>query len=522
MVLYQQKRTKDRKMNIKTLINNHVVFVDTSSFMHPDAALIFLKNKEGFVGENRILVPIEVSEEIDKMRQSKNAVKARKAKTARIIFDKMRQSKQIEVGTFYGKTFVDNIFNTLFTEKSIKHQLCLITQDNALAADIMQLSKSKSVKNRKSIIVLQIKQGGILVDFNTKRNTKNNLASQIPLPSTKQTSPFEIVKRIKKNKKTQKLIVKEIPKEGSLVYTENRKRGPIFLTRQIGSGAEGIIYETNFDKYICKIFNEKSLSNFKKEKLRLMTSRKLGNLGICWPNYLVYNSHAEFVGFTMKRALGVEIGKSIFNKLVFLRIFPGWKKIDLVNICEKILKQIEILHRKNVLIGDINERNILVTEDRKVFLVDTDSYQVEDYPCTVGRMNFTAPEIQNKDFKTFLRTKAHENFAVATLIFMILIPGKTPYSHQGGESPAENIKVGLFPYPLGKIRGKKTPLGPWRYIWSHLPYYMKEAFFEVFQNGNRLNVNEWLDRLKRYKNDLNKGFVSNEIYQNTYKEYKEV
>ena len=73
--------------------------------------------------------------------------------------------------------------------------------------------------------------------------------------------------------------------------------------------------------------------------------------------------------------------------------------------------------------------------------------------------------------------------SVATLLFMLMLPGKTPYAQKGGEDPITNIKNMDFSYPCGDKSNKKTPDGPWGYCWSHLPYKLKEAFYETFQKG---------------------------------------
>lgn len=99
-----------------------------------------------------------------------------------------------------------------------------------------------------------------------------------------------------------------------------------------------------------------------------------------------------------------------------------------MTLCITILKKLKYLHDRNVILGDINPNNILVVSPTEVYFVDTDSYQIEGFPCPVGTINFTAPEIQRKDFSTFLRTIGNERFAVATLLFMIMLPGKPPYS----------------------------------------------------------------------------------------------
>jgi ribosomal protein L44E len=105
---------------------------------------------------------------------------------------------------------------------------------------------------------------------------------------------------------------------------------------------------------------------------------------------------------------------------------------------------------------------------------------------------------------------------------MILMPGKPPYSQQGGGDPISNIKNGQFSYPLGGKSNKKTPDGPWRFIWSHFPYKTKEAFYQCFEKGKRLSAKEWLQIIENYFFSLQKGYLdpsgeSNKIFPTTFK-----
>ena len=60
---------------------------------------------------------------------------------------------------------------------------------------------------------------------------------------------------------------------------------------------------------------------------------------------------------------------------------------------------------------------------------------------------------------------------MATLLFMLMLPGKAPYAQQGGDSMENAIREGNFPYPCGDNHGSGVPEDPWRYQWSHLPLY---------------------------------------------------
>lgn len=257
------------------------------------------------------------------------------------------------------------------------------------------------------------------------------------------------------------LNISQIPSQNEIVTTSDNRQ--IRLVKKLAEGGEGAVYEIDFKDEVAKIYNAHSNTKRRFEKLKLMTSKNISFNGICYPTRLLYNQNGEFVGYLMPKASGKTLGRSIFAaKPLFLKNFPNFKKQDMVNLCLNILTKIRYLHNKNIILGDINPENILLVSPDEVYFVDTDSYQIENFPCPVGTINYTAPEIQGKHYPDFLRTKGNENFALATLLFMIMVPGKPPYSQQGGGDPAKNITNMDFSYPFGDNSNKKTPDGPWR------------------------------------------------------------
>ena len=255
----------------------------------------------------------------------------------------------------------------------------------------------------------------------------------------------------------------------------------------------------------------------KQQKLHLMVKQPLNHPSIAWPEELIVDSKTkQAIGYTMKMVSGKPLQHVTFGKPQLQKSFPNWNRMDLVKLTRNILELIELLHAHGVIIGDLNPLNIMLENAEQVAIVDTDSFQIMQYPCPVGTINFTAPEIQGKDFKSFLRTHQHDLFAIATLIFMILMPGKPPYSHQGGGDPRENIKIQKFSYTIDQSP-KDAPRGPWRFIWSHFPRYIKEIFVQTFARNNRPSIQEWQGNLKRYQWDLSKKYVSSEIFPTSYK-----
>ena len=67
-----------------------------------------------------------------------------------------------------------------------------------------------------------------------------------------------------------------------------------------------------------------------------------------------------------------------------------------------------------------------------VVLIDCDSFQVNTngrcYPCEVGVPLYTPPELQKKSFRELIRTRNHDRFGLAILIFQLLFVGRHPYA----------------------------------------------------------------------------------------------
>jgi len=316
------------------------------------------------------------------------------------------------------------------------------------------------------------------------------------------------------------VVVHRLPSSGETVRTPAGRR--ILLGARVNAGGEGVIFETPAPAEVCKIYHRDKLTRHRRRKIELMVSRKIERPGLCWPTEIVLNDAGEFVGYVMPRASGRTVQSSMFVKPVLERTFPQWKRRDLVSLCIAFLEHIRFLHDLNIIVGDINPLNLLVTEDSsRIYMVDADSFQVEHFPCPVGTVNFTAPELQGTHYGKYLRSKEHELFAVATMIFMFLHPGKPPYSQQGGGSPMDNIKAMDFPYRFVKDEesycGKNAPQGPWQRIWSNLPYPVRETFHNTFRLNRRTSVDEWIKVLRRYGYSLEKGYTSDELFPTGFK-----
>lgn len=495
---------------LEKCVEKYKIFIDTCSLLHPAADLFWghlipILNRY----EKKIFLPYKCYLELEKHTNGNNSDLANNAKKAIETIKRLQASGYIDVreGAWEADTaFADPTFKSVFEMFRDRYDMLLITQDKNLAKEIFEKNNSNAVKSKHEVLAKQINQYGYLSSISWEMNNsqgqeKTNSSSTFV---GKSNPAFRLCTEVS-NISAASINISYIPKENDVVLS---KSGEIQLGKSISSGGEGTIYETN-TPYVAKIYHEGKLTQRNFDKLKKIIEKQLQCEGICFPVSGLYNKNKEFVGYLMPKAKGKELQRTIFIKPLFQKCFPDWKKKDLVELCITILNKIQYLHDQNIIMGDINAGNILVVSPTEVYFVDTDSYQIEDLPCPVGIQTFTPPELLGKNFKAFLRTMGNEYFAVATLLFMLMLPGKTPYAQKGGEDPITNIKNMDFSYPCGDKSNKKTPDGPWGYCWSHLSYKLKEAFYETFQKDGkystertRLPVSEWIKLFKQYYYEL--------------------
>lgn len=516
------EKDKVQMDKLEEYVRDYMLFIDTCSLMFDKGIDLFWSHIIPLLKRynKKIYMPYKCWLELKKHAASNEPDKVYSAKKAMQDVSEYQKQGYISLKTDKWEgagTFADNVFITVFNMYRTKYNLLLITQDNNLSKDIIALNNQKAVDSvGKRILAKRINKYGFLNHYDWEetgaRPEDNSMSSsrQSSSYSASAVSSKEIFKICTTVSKVpvDPIRLSYVPHENDVVLARN---GEIRLGDVIASGGEGTVYETN-TPYVAKIYHDGKLTQRKYEKLKRIIEKQLKCDGICFPVSGLYNKNKEFVGYLMPKAKGKELQRSIFIKPLFLQQFPNWKKKELVQLCITILKKMQYLHERNIIMGDINAGNILVVSPTEVYFVDTDSYQIEDLPCPVGIVTFTPPELQGKQYKSFLRTMGNEYFAVATLMFMLMLPGKAPYAQQGGEDPATNIKNMDFSYPCGDKSNQKTPDGLWGYIWSHLSFKLKEAFYETFHKSGkystentRLPVAEWIKLFNQYYYELTEG-----------------
>ncbi len=484
---------------------NTRVFIDTSSLME-DASGTFMWRLAATLREKSIpplIVAKSVVDELNRLEADEDECTSCKARNAKSVVSGLLNEEDAQVvGDKDDGSFADNLFQTVFTRFRLKYRLILITQDRGLAKDILSLNGSASVDGICGIDAFRLRDSGTPMGWKLNPGHPSGVAYRETRQRATQLDETPVA-------------ITSIPGPGDVVKDE--KGSSLHLGDRLGSGGEGTVYETD-NGLVCKVYQPQRFKGFTIDKIKLMTSRRVRHQAICWPVSLAYNSRGEAVGYLMPRGQGKELQRTVFIPPLLQKTFPHWTRRHLVKLTSTILNAVASLHSLNVLLGDINARNILVQDESTVFFVDCDSYQVEGFPCPVGMPPYLAPELYGKELRSTLRTLEHEQFAIATLVFMLLHPGKPPYSHQGGGDPSENVRKRHFPYQRGSQGAHGAPAGAWRFIFSNLPWRMKDAFHKVFSDDKRLSIVHWQDLMRRYEDSLGKGDISDELFPKGFKQ----
>lgn len=271
-------------------------------------------------------------------------------------------------------------------------------------------------------------------------------------------------------------------KEGDTVSLVNAKK-KVKLGSLIGAKGEGSVY--HLGKYhVAKIFYQDKFTSNKLMKIDLLIKGASQDKKIAYPVDFLLNSKKEIVGYVMPKASGMPLQR-LFSISEIQQNFPKWRLSHLLQLSWSLTSAVKKIHQQNLIIGDLNGGNILVENEYNVTVIDTDSFQVNDYPSDVGMVEYTREihmdSLEGSGFKKLLKSKYDDLNALSIVIFQILHTGQLPYNHVNGEeSYIDNIKKGFFPYECSGQSSSSVPDAS-RKQWAMTPKPLKEYFCKVFK-----------------------------------------
>ncbi len=246
----------------------------------------------------------------------------------------------------------------------------------------------------------------------------------------------------------------------------------VILERELDrGGAEGAVWYTDQRGKLAKIFKgtlfykelypeldeqerqnktEEQLKNKEQElkdkieKLKVMVDylptdpdRSKNHISFVWPESLL-KYEDQIVGFLMPEVKDAKGIFNAYNRNGREENFPHFHYDNLHEIAFNLAKVFQEVHEHDIVIGDVNQKNFLVTNNAEVTLIDIDSVQVYDrkgkcYKCTVGTPEYDPPEL--KSYKEE-RKPEHDLHGLGVLIYQLLIEGRPPFPPQGKKQPS--------------------------------------------------------------------------------------
>ena len=247
------------------------------------------------------------------------------------------------------------------------------------------------------------------------------------------------------------------------------------LGPELARGGEGVVYAVSGQPaMVAKVYVPRPRDGHE-EKLRWMLAHPPQDPGrpapamreatrrphaaIAWPHNLLFDAQRRFIGYMMPYVQDATAILMVFNPRSRAQTMPGFDRRYLHRAARNMAAAMGALHEGNYIVGDLNESNVLVTPSALVTLIDADSFQAQEprqgriivYPCPVGKAEYTAPELQRLALVETLRQPQHDDFALAVLVFQLLMEGSHPFRARwlgSGDPPPleERIRRGYFPF----------------------------------------------------------------------------
>ncbi len=297
----------------------------------------------------------------------------------------------------------------------------------------------------------------------------------------------------------------------------------------IGKGNEGEVYAVNGRSgQVIKIYNARLRSD-REDKVRAMVAEGVAKKTelVAFPNEIVFDPRGNFLGFVMRHFSGYLPLHELYSPKSRQRHFPKVDYRFVVRAALNVARVVGKAHQMGCVIGDLNHSGVLVAQDATVALIDADSFQFrlngKSYPCVVGVLEFTPPELHGKNLAAVERTIAHDNFGLAVAIFHLLFMGRHPYAgrFKGPDiSMGDAIAQNRFAFSLTRQAATQTAPPPGAPTLDLFPDAIRSAFEEAFglNASMRPSTSGWIDSLTKLEGSLSRcSRVSTHYYPSSAK-----
>jgi DNA-binding helix-hairpin-helix protein with protein kinase domain len=289
------------------------------------------------------------------------------------------------------------------------------------------------------------------------------------------------------------------------------------LGKKLGSGGEGAVFEVQGDaRLVAKIYHRpaKETQAEKLEAMTLLATEELLRFAALPIATLSQIRSGPVAGMVMPRVRDQAEIHTLYSPAHRKTHSPDKDWGFLIHVALNVAAVFDSLHEKSIVIGDVNQGNVLVSSRGTVTLIDCDSFQVSAngrvYSCEVGVAHFTPPELQGQSFHGTVRTANHDLFGLAILIFHLLCMGRHPFAGRFtgmGEPPPLEKAIEQFRYAYSRnVKTNMLPPPQTLMVPAVMPA-LAELFERAFTKGSELSdgrptATEWHAALRDLKLQL--------------------
>ena len=269
--------------------------------------------------------------------------------------------------------------------------------------------------------------------------------------------------------------------------------------KPFATGGEGAVFDVvGRPDLVAKLYS-KPQSRDRCDKLQAMAKLCSPDLlkFAAWPTATLSTGNPAVVeGILMPRITDHKEIHCLYSVAQRKKDFPEADWGFLLHTARNCAIAFESVHSHGHVVGDVNQKNLMVSKKGIVALVDCDSFQVKDrnriFRCGVGVPEYTPPELHGRKFTDLDRDANHDLFGLAVMVFHLLMMGRHPFAgvpQVNVDIPIEKaIQDGLYAYARNPTKLKPPP--------NVLPLAKLDAptrdlFERAFGSAQRPTATEW-------------------------------
>lgn len=185
----------------------------------------------------------------------------------------------------------------------------------------------------------------------------------------------------------------------------------------LGHGGEACVYRAG-DRAV-KIYHERNARALKPRLDKLRSFPTDLPTQVIRPESFVTTPKGKVIGYTMRLLEGAEdfsrLGRRPYRDGVI-------SNAEVIRMFRKVHALLIDLHDRDIVVGDLNDANLMFTPDHQVWLIDTDSMQLGGHACPVAHERFLDPRLFGADLAaTPCFTPESDWYAFSVMLFNSLL-----------------------------------------------------------------------------------------------------